>query len=167
MAGGAAAVRGGGGRAAAAGGATRGTRGSRGAAAAPSGGGRPAARSQTPGIIEQPVHWAVDGPRASGGATCRKCQNKIAHDEPRLRMYQRLGYGNGSGYAQQFWHVDCPDGRVMGQVHGYSVAVHQQVVAAQGQVAARRQQERAREEAQRARAQPSVRAFFGPPPAGE
>ena len=96
---------------------------------------------------------------------CQKCQSKIAHDEPRLRMYQSLGYG--SGYAQQFWHVDCPDGRIMGRVRGYSVAVHQQVVAAQERVAARRQQERARAEAQRARAQPSVRAFFGPPPAGE
>ena len=80
-------------------------------------------------------------------------------------MYQRIGCG--SGYAQQFWHVDCPDDRVMGQVRGYSVAVHQQVVAAQGQVAERRQQERARAEAQRARAQPSVRAFFRPPSAGE
>ena len=55
----------------------------------------------------------------------------------------------------------------MGQVRAYSVAVHQQVVAAQGRVAERRQQERARAEAQRARAQPSVRAFFRPPPAGE
>jgi len=81
-------------------------------------------------------------------------------------MYQSLGYG--SGHAQLFWHVDCPDGRIMGQVRAYSVAVHQQaVVAAQGQVAERRQQERARAEAQRARAQPSVRAFFRPPPAGE
>ena len=53
------------------------------------------------------------------------------------------------------------------QVRIYSVAVHQQVVAAQGRVAERRQQERARAEAQRARAQPSVRAFFRPPPAGE
>ena len=55
----------------------------------------------------------------------------------------------------------------MGQVRIYSVAVHQQVAAAQGRVAERRQQERARAEAQRARAQPSVRAFFRPPPAGE
>ena len=97
---------------------------------------------------------------------CQKCRNKIAHDEPRLRRYQRLGYGSG-GYAQQFWHVDCPDGRFMSRVRAYSVTVHQQVVAAQEQVAARRRQDRARAEAQSARAQPSVRAFFGPPPAGE
>ena len=55
---------------------------------------------------------------------------------------------------------------MLGKVRSSDAAVYQQVMAAQGQVADKRQREREREEARRARVQPSVRAFFRPPPAG-
>ena len=43
-------------------------------------------------------------------------------------MYQSLGYGHG--FVLRFWHVDCPDGRLRGQVKAKGEAVYQRLMAA-------------------------------------
>ena len=82
----------------------------------------------------------------------------------RHSLYQSLGYGHG--FAQYFLHVDCPDGRLRGQVKAKSEAVYQRLMEAteSASVTARQQRERAaqqQEAARRARRQPSVRDLFG------
>ena len=96
-------------------------------------------------------------------AACKKCKCSIAHDEPRLRMYQRLGYGHG--FAVNYWHVDCPDSLMLARVKASRETVYQQVMAAteSASVTARRQREheaQQRATARQARRQPSVRDLF-------